>query len=99
MPDGLVLSLIDPYIGKKSDYKMMQLSSLERNLQDLNQRCSVEDRLFLYEDSAYQGCWGIIGAYKSSVDYSITPDQKWFNVQMAQLRIEIEHAFAIYANT
>ena len=82
-PDGLVLSLMGPYIGKKSDHGMMRLSNLERNLQNLNQGCFVEDCLFLYGDPAYQGYWSIMGAYKSSVGHPITSEQKRFNVQMA----------------
>ena len=40
-----------------------------------------------------------MGVYKSSVGHPITSDQKQFNVRMLQLRVEVEHAFAIQANS
>lgn len=98
-PDGLLSSLMGPFVGKRSDHGMMRSSNLENDLQNLNDGCPVEERLFLYGDPAYQGCWGIMGAYKSSVGHPITSIQKRFNVRMSRLRIEVEHAFAIHANT
>ena len=55
-PDGLLSSLMGLYIGKRGDLGMMQLSNLENYLRDMNQRRSIEERLFLYGDPAYQEC-------------------------------------------
>ena len=98
-PDGILSSLMGPFIGKRSDWGMLRDSKLEDYLKRLNEGHPVEERLFLYGDPAYQGCWGIMGAYKSTRDGPVTPDQKRFNVRMSRLRIEVEHAFAIHANS
>ena len=98
-PDGILSSLMGPFVGKRSDWGMVRDTHLEEYLKKLNCGQLPEDRLFLYGDPAYQGCWGIMGAYKSHIGRPITSDQKRFNIYMSKLRIEVEHAFAIYANS
>lgn len=40
-----------------------------------------------------------MGAYKSHIGRPITSDQKQINIRMSRLRIEVEHAFAVHANS
>ena len=98
-PDGILSSLMGPFVGKRSDWGMVRDTHLEEYLKKLNCGQLPEDRLFLYGDPAYQGCWGIMGAYKSHIGRPITSDQKCFNIRMSRLRIEVEHTFAIHANS
>lgn len=52
--DSFFSSLMEPYVGKRSDYGMMQSSNLEGYLQDLNDvGHSVDDCFFFYGDPAY----------------------------------------------
>lgn len=55
---------------------MLEATHFVQYLKQLNHRYPVEERLFLYGNSAYQGAWSVMGAYKSAVNYLIISEQK-----------------------
>jgi hypothetical protein len=93
--DGILSSLAGPEEGSVGDWKMWKECGLEERLRTLFHQIPEEQRLYIYGDPAYSGGFGIIGAYKASVNRALTDDEKHFNKRMSQLRIAVEHAFGI----
>ena len=97
-PDGLVSSLMGPFIGRRGDWKMVELSGLEGKLREVNAGRIPAQALYLYGDPAYCTIYGIMGPYKNYPTRPRTPAEDQFNKIMAKLRIEVEHGFAIHQN-
>ena len=98
-PDGLVTSLMGPFLGKTNDWSIVKETKMRRILKRAHSAKSPDQpRLSLYGDKAYLCCWGIIGPYKDYPKKPLTPDQAYFNQRMSRLRIEVEHAFGICSN-
>lgn len=84
-PDGLVSSLIIPFIGRYGDGKMIELSGLEERLRKMNFGRQAGQVLYLYGDPAYSTIYGIMVPYKNYLSHPCTPAQKKFNKIMARL--------------
>lgn len=97
-PDGLVSRLMGPFIGRRGDWKMVELSGLEERLREVNLGRRAAQALYLYGDPAYSTVYGIMGPYKNYPTRPRTPAQEQFNKILARLRIEVEHGFAIHQN-
>ena len=63
-PDGLISSSMGPFIGKDSDWKMVEDSGLTHHLRELNTHVPLDQHFYLYGDPAYSCVWGIMGPYK-----------------------------------
>ena len=97
-PDGLVSSLMEPFIGRHGDWKMVDQSGLEEKQRAVNGGRRPAHGLYLYGDPAYCTVYGIMGPYKNYPTRPRTPAQYQFNRIMSWLRIEVEHGFAIHQN-
>lgn len=97
-PDGLVSSLMGPFIGRCGDWKMVELSGLESKLREVNAGRPPAQALYLYGDPAYCTVYGIMGPYKNYPTRPRNPAEDQFNKIMAKLRIEVEHGFAVHQN-
>ena len=97
-PDGLVSSLMGPFIGRRSDWKMVELSGPEAKLRAVNQGRRPAMTLYLYGDPAYATVYGIMGPYKTYLGRPRTPAHNRFNKRMSKLQIEVDHGFAIHQN-
>ena len=97
-PDGLVSSLMGPFIGRRGDWGMVEESGLVDRLRHVNNGLSPALAYYLYGDPAYSTVYGIMGPYKRKPGVARTPQQSRFNKRMAKLRIEVEHGFAIHQN-
>ena len=97
-PDGLVSSLMRPFIGRRGDWKMVEYSDLEDKLREVNGGRRSAHTLYLYGDLVYSTVYGIMGPYKNYPGKPHTATQNQFNKIMSRLRIEVEHGFAIHQN-
>lgn len=97
-PNGLVSSLMGPFICRRGDWKMVELSGLETKLCAVNQRRCPCMTLYLYGDPAYCTVYSIMGPYKNYPNWPGTAAHNRFNKTMAKLRIEVEHGFALHQN-
>ena len=97
-PDGLVSSLMGPFIGRREDWKMVELSGLHEKLRAINAGRRSARALYLYGDPAYCTVYGIMGPYRNYPNCLRNPAQDKFNKVMARLRIEVEHGFPIHQN-
>lgn len=95
-PDGLVSSLMGPFIGRRGNWKMVELSGLEARLRAVNAGRPPAMALYLYGDPAYSIIYGIMGPYRNYPNRPRTPAYDQFNKAMSRLRIEVEHGFAIH---
>ena len=98
IPDGLVSSLMGPFIGCRGDWKMVELSGLEAKLRAVNRGRRLATALYLYGDPAYSTVYGIMGPYKNYPGRPRTAAHNRFNKMMSKLRIEVEHGCAIHQN-
>ena len=64
-PDGMVSSLMGPFIGRRGDWRMVELSGLEAKLRAVNAGRRPTLALYLYGNPAYSTVYGIIGPYKN----------------------------------
>lgn len=96
--DVLVSSLIGPFIGRRDDWKMVELSGLEAKLRAVNTGRQPALALYLYGDPTYSTIYGIMGPYKNYPNQPRTAAHERFNKAMSRLRIEVEHGFAIHQN-
>ncbi len=64
-PDGLVTSLMEPFIDQHGDWKMVELSGLEKRLRKVNFDRWVVQTLYLYGNPAYSTIYKTIGPYKT----------------------------------
>lgn len=92
-PDGLISSLMGPFLGKDGDWRMVMDSELPNRLKALNQEHEEDGMLYVYGDPAYSAVYGILGPFKNYPSKPRSPDQTRFNLTMSKLRIEVEHAF------
>ena len=90
-PDGLVSSLMGPFIGRRGDWKMVELSGLDQKLRAVNQGRRPALALYLYGDPAYSTVYGIMGPYENYPNRPRTAARNRFNKAMSRLRIEVEH--------
>lgn len=95
-PDGMMSSLMGPFIGRRGDWKMVELSGLEAKLRAMNAGRRPARTLYLYGDPAYSTVYGIMGLYKNCPGRPRTPAHNRFSKIMSKLRIEVEHGFAIH---
>lgn len=87
-----------PFIGRRGDWKMVELSGISEKLRAVNGGRRPAHALYLYGDPAYSTVYGIMGPYKNYPQKPRTAAQEKFNKTMAKLRIEVEHGFAIHQN-
>lgn len=98
-PDGLVSSLMGPFIGLYGNWKMVESSGLEKKLREVNGGRRPALALYLYSlDPAFCSVYGIMGPYKNYPGRLRTAAQNQFNEIMSKLKIEIENGFAIHQN-
>lgn len=97
-PDSLVLSVMRLFIGRRRDWKMVELSGLESKLKAMNVRCRLAWALYLYGNLVYSIVYGIIGLYKNYLGWPKTLAHNQFNKIMSKFKIEMKHEFAIYQN-
>ena len=97
-PDGLVSSLMGPFIGRRGDWRMVQMSQLQERLRAVNAGRPPSLALYLYGDPAYTTVYGIMGPFKNHQDRPRTSAQYAYNLRMSRLRIEVEHGFALHQN-
>lgn len=97
-PDGLVSSLMGPFIGRRGDWKMVEQSGLAEKLRAVNGGRRAAHALYLYGDPAYSTIYGVMGPYKNHPSRPRTPAQDQSSKIMSRLRIEVEHGFAIHQN-
>ena len=97
-PDGLVSSLIRPFIGQRGDWKMVEDLGIVEKLKEVNGGRRPAHALYWYSDPAYCTVYGIIKPYKNYPLRSQIAAQNKFNKAMSQLQIKIEHGFAIHQN-
>lgn len=81
--DGLVSSLIGPFISWRDDWKMVEELGLTAKLQTINGGRQPPHALYLYGDLAYTTIYGIMGPYKNYPSCSHTPAQEKFNKIMS----------------
>lgn len=86
------------FLGRQSDWKIVELLSLEAKLRDVNAGCRPAMALCLYGDPVYSTVYGIIGPYKNYLNRPKTVAHDRFNKAMSRLRIEVKHGFTIYQN-
>lgn len=87
-PDGLVSSLMAPFVGRRGAWKMVECSGLVEKPRAVNGGRRPARALYLYGDPAYSTVYGIMGPYKNYPSRPQTPAQNKFNKAMSRLRIE-----------
>ena len=94
-PDGLVLSLVEPFEANINDANMYIVSQMPERLQRMFQG---KDDLYLYGhgDSTYESCYRVLTPFK---DFGgLTSEQRAFNDWLSSDRISVEQAFGIVQN-
>lgn len=61
----MVSSLIEPFIERHEDWKMVELSSLEVKFRVMNTGYKPAQTLYLYENPAYSTVYSIMELYKN----------------------------------
>lgn len=84
-PDGLVSSLMGPFISRRRDWKMVELSGISEKLRAVNGSRWLAHALYLYRDSTYSTVYGIMGPYKNYPQKPRTAAQEKFNKTMGKL--------------
>lgn len=99
-PDGLVSSLMGPFIGLHGNWKMVESSGLEKQLRKVNgNRPPAAHALYVYcLDPAFRSVYGITGPYRNYPGRLRTPAEDQFNTIMSNLRKDVEHGFATHQN-
>lgn len=97
-PDGIVSSLMGPFLGKEGDWRMVTASGLVRRLRAINEGKNGFEMLYLYGDPAYTNQYGIMGPFKKYSAKGRSTDEYRFNLYMSRYRIEVEHAFGKHLN-
>lgn len=87
-----------PFLGRRGDWKMVELSGLEARLRAVNAGRRPAMALYLYGDPAYSTVYSIMGPYKNYPNRPRTAAHDRFNKAMSRLQIEVEHGFAIHQN-
>lgn len=77
---------------------MVEYPGLQENLRAVNAGRRPAHALYLYGDPAYSTGYGIMGPYKNYPRRPRTAAEDQFNKIMSELRIEVEHGFAIHQN-
>lgn len=98
IPDNLVSSLMGPFIGRQSDWKMVELSGLKEKLCMVNQGRRLATALYLYSSLVYATVYTIMRPYKNYPGRPRTVTHNRFNKMISELRIEIKYDFAIHQN-
>ena len=90
-PDGLVLSLIGPFLGPVNDWAIWRRSQLTERIQEI---MKGNPTLYLYEDPSYKHSYGIIAPFQHSRGwFALEPWQQKTNERLSSARITVEHAF------
>jgi DDE superfamily endonuclease len=92
-PDGILSSLMGPFEGRINDNNMYSQSGLESRLHQL---FDGREPLFIFGDSQYDSCFGVLSPYKRFTELSA--NQKRFNAELAWSRISVEQAFGRVQN-
>lgn len=93
-PNGLISSLMGPYVGRRHDAGIFHESGI---YQQLLQKVNANGvPFYLYGDSAYPISECIITPYKGA---NITDDQHRFNEVMSNIRVCVEWSFGDIART
>ena len=74
-PDDLVSSLIGPFMGRRGDWNMLELSGSIEKLRTVNGGRRPAHALCLYGGPAYCTVYGIMGPYKNYPQRPRTPAQ------------------------
>ncbi|TPX29992.1 hypothetical protein SmJEL517_g06299 [Synchytrium microbalum] len=91
-PDGLILHLDGPYLGKHHDAWILHVSGL---LGVLNDHLRFGDKRFcVYGDPAYPVTEHLIGPFKPPRN----PEEQEFNKMMSAVRIAVEWGFGMIAS-
>ncbi len=90
-PDGLISSLVGPYVGANNDWSMWKRSGCK---EEIRRVMSGHPTLYIYGDLAYNASFGVACPYKHpySRRYLTTQEQD-FNQALSSVRIAIEQAF------
>lgn len=93
-PNGLIASLMGPFLGRRHDAGIFHESRIQEQLQ---QKTDVNGNLYyLYGDAAYPLIPSIITPYKGA---NISPEQHNFNAVMSPMRVCVEWSFADIVRT
>ena len=77
---------------------MVEYPGLQENLRAVKAGRRPAHALYLYGNPAYSTVYGIMGPYKNYPGRPRTAAEDQFNKIMSELRIEVEHGFAIHQN-
>jgi hypothetical protein len=86
-PDGLIVSLMGPFVGSKNDLNMLAETGLEARIAPLV--CQQGRTLLLYGDLIYKGQSLVMRGFEAATD----PMEQRYNDLMNGLRVHIETAF------
>lgn len=91
-PDGLVVHTSEAFLGPANDWTMYEESGVEARLRLLFEPRGAE--MYLYGDSAYQSCYGIIDPFRADGGWRyLTDEQARANYWHSKSRIGVEMAF------
>jgi hypothetical protein len=90
IPDGLVSSLVGPFIGEVNDNRMVAESRFQAQLRSIFKN---EEELYLYGDQAYFQFYGILSPYPGGASASAA--EQAFNLRISRIRIAVENAFGL----
>ena len=99
-PDGLLSSLVGPYPGPIGDWiiwRNCEIGDLLHTLFNEN-HVGVEERLYVYGDSAYAPAFGVMGPFIPQVNRPLTIAEEAANVVMSGERIVVEWGFGRVVN-
>ena len=97
--NDLIINFMNFFVDKRNDWNMYRNSDLTNYFQKLNASKQVCERLWLYDDSAYQNCWNIIEAKKTYANCSLSSKNRLLNRSLIFLRIEMKHVFDMHVNS
>ena len=87
-PDGLIIHLSGPWVGRRHDARMLRESGL---MDMLASHCTFEDECFrVYGDPAYGMCDHIASPFKG---VHLSREQLEFNKRMSSVRVSVEWCF------
>lgn len=94
-PDGLIISLDGPYLGKDSDAAIWNDTGIDDRLDAIMEG---HTRLFLYGDSVYSEKRYIFAPFRRPANASgryMTQAQREYNKHLSRDRISVEQAFGL----
>ncbi|RPA92969.1 hypothetical protein L873DRAFT_1707377, partial [Choiromyces venosus 120613-1] len=95
-PDGLLSSLIGPFLAPVGDWVIWRSSRIVEILHDLFEEKT--ERLYVYDDSTYTPAFGVMGPFLAHVNKLLTTEEEAANIVMSGQRIVVEWGFAWVVN-